>query len=81
MLVNILLIISLFILPSGLAAISFLILIIRGFYWLFGPAQDMQDDYYYERFMNAQERYERKQHKVRMEELKQRRENNRRSKI
>lgn len=81
MLVNILLIISLFILPSGLAAISFLILIIRGFYWLFGTMQDVQDDYYYERFMNAQERYERKRHKERMNNLKQIRENNRRSKI
>lgn len=77
MLVNILLIISLFILPSGLAAISFLILVIRGFYWLFGTAQDIQDDYYYERLVNAQERYEKKQHDANMEALMERRKSRR----
>lgn len=60
MLINILLIISLFILPSEIACFSFLILVIRFIYWLFGPAQDMMDDYYYTRYKNASIRYKQK---------------------
>lgn len=55
--INIALFISLFILPDSLACFSLLLLILRGICWLFGPAQDMMDDYYYARYRCAEDRY------------------------
>ena len=77
MIINILLLISLFILPDSLACFSFLFLVLRGVHWLFGPAQDMMDDYYYERLVNAQERYEKKRHDANMKALMERRKSRR----
>lgn len=59
--INISLLISLLILPDSLACIIFLILVLRLIAWLFGPAQDMMDDYYYSRYENAKKRYERRE--------------------
>ena len=59
--INILLILLLFVLPDSMGCFIFLILVLRFVKWLFGPAQDMQDDYYYSRYIRAKERYERKE--------------------
>ena len=59
--INISLLISLLILPDYLACIIFLILVLRLRAWLFGPAQDMMDDYYYSRYERAKKNYERRE--------------------
>lgn len=51
----------LFILPDSIGCFIFLFLVLKLIGWLFGPAQDMQDDYYYDRYMRAKERYERRE--------------------
>ena len=63
--INISLLISLLILPDSLACIIFLILGLRLIAWLFGPAQDTMDDYYYSRYENAKKRYEKRREKRR----------------
>lgn len=67
--INLLLFISLFFLPDSIACICFALLVVRLGIWLFGPAQDMQDDYRYTRYRNAKRRYEDKMHNARMKEL------------
>lgn len=59
--INISLLISLLILPDSLACIIFLILVLRLIAWLFGPAQDMMDDYYYSRYERAKKNHERRE--------------------
>ena len=58
--VNISLFILQFITPDPICSILFLILILRLIIWLFGPGQDLQDDYYYQRYKNAERRYYKK---------------------
>ena len=67
--INLLLFTSLFFLPDSIACICFALLVVRLGIWLFGPAQDMQDDYRYARYRNAKRRYEDKIHNARMQEL------------
>ena len=67
--INLLLFVSLFFLPDSIACICFALLVVRLGIWLFGPAQDMQDDYRYARYRNAKRRYEDKIHNARMQEL------------
>ena len=59
--INISLLISLLILPDSLACIIFLILVLRLIAWLFGPAQDMMDYYYYSRYERAKKNHERRE--------------------
>ncbi len=59
--INILLFLLLLILPDSIGCFIFLILVLRFVKWLFGPGQDMMDDYYYSRYENAKKRYERKE--------------------
>lgn len=59
--INISLLISLFILPDSIACFVFLILVLRLITWLFGPSQDMMDDYYYSRYERAKRRFERRE--------------------
>jgi len=58
--INISLFASLFILPDSIACIIFLILVLRLIAWLFGPAQDMMDVYYYSRYERAKRNYKRR---------------------
>ena len=58
---NISLFIFLFILPDSIGCFIFLILVLRFVKWLFGPGQDMMDDYYYSRYENAKKRHERRE--------------------
>ena len=74
--INLLLFISLFFLPDSIACICFALLVVRLGIWLFGPAQDMQDDYRYTRYRNARNRYEEKMHKQRMDLLYERKKRN-----
>ena len=74
--INLLLFISLFFLPDSIACICFALLVVRLGIWLFGPAQDMQDDYRYTRYRNARNRYEEKIHKQRMDLLYERKKRN-----
>lgn len=59
--INISLLISLFILPDSIASVVFLILVLRLIGWLFGPSQDMMDDYYYSRYARAKRNYDRRE--------------------
>lgn len=58
--INLSLFLSLLFLPDSIASIIFAILVLRLLGWLFGPAQDMIDDYYYERFERARRNYYRR---------------------
>lgn len=58
--INISLFSSLFILPDSIACIIFLVLVLRLIAWLFGPAQDMMDVYYYSRYERAKRNYKRR---------------------
>ena len=59
--INISLLISLLILPDSIACIIFLILVLRLITWLFGPGQDMMDNYYYSRYERAKRNYNRRE--------------------
>lgn len=59
--INISLLISLFILPDSISSVIFLILVLRLIAWLFGPSQDMMDDYYYSRYERAKKNYKRRE--------------------
>jgi hypothetical protein len=61
--INISLLLSLFIVPDSIACVLFLILILRLIAWLFGPAQDELDEYYYSRFRKAKKKYNRRRYK------------------
>lgn len=58
--INISLFVSLFVLPDSIACVFFLILVLRLVAWLFGPAQDMMDVYYYSRYERAKRNYKRR---------------------
>lgn len=79
-LINLVLFILLFILPTSIACVCFALLVVRLGIWLFGPAQDIQDNYYYSRYRNAKNRYEKNIHDNNMQKLMKIRNENRRRK-
>lgn len=55
--INAFLFILLFILPDTISCIIFMLLVLRLINWLFGPAQDEIDLYYYTRYERAKRNY------------------------